>query len=56
MENRLEMALIKLNEAVGKNKLLRDSIDNLRRERCVFEQARTWARAARRASTLVHTW
>jgi hypothetical protein len=39
LENRLEMSLIKLNEAVGKNKLLRDDIDNLRRERCVFEQA-----------------
>ncbi len=40
LENRLEMSLIKLNEAVGKNKLLRDDIDNLRRERCVFDQAR----------------
>ena len=39
-ENKLEMALIKLNEAVGKNKLLREDIDNLRRERCVFDQAR----------------
>jgi len=39
LENRLESAHIKLNEAVGRNKLLRDEIDNLRRERCVFDQA-----------------
>jgi hypothetical protein len=40
LENRLEISLVKLNEAMGKNKLIRDDIDNLRRERCVFEQVR----------------
>jgi hypothetical protein len=38
LENKLEMSLVKLNEAVGKNKVLREDIDNLRRERCVFDQ------------------
>jgi hypothetical protein len=45
LENKLEMSYIKLNEAMGRNKLIREDIDNLRRERCVFEQAR--CRAAR---------
>jgi hypothetical protein len=40
LENKLEMSYIKLNEAMGRNKLIREDIDNLRRERCVFEQAR----------------
>jgi len=38
LENKLEMSYIKLNEAMGRNKLIREDIDNLRRERCVFEQ------------------
>ena len=40
LENKLEMSYIKLNEAMGRNKLIREDIDNLRRERCVFEQVR----------------
>jgi len=40
LENKVEAALIKLNEAVGRNKLLRESIDNLRLERVVFDQVR----------------
>lgn len=43
LENKLEMSYIKLNEAMGRNKLIREDIDNLRRERCVFEQARVAA-------------
>lgn len=37
LENRLEKASIKFNEAISENKLLRDKIDDLRRERVVFE-------------------
>eukprot|EP01035_Chromulina_nebulosa_P020046 gene20046-26026_t len=37
LENRLEKALIKFNEAVAQNKTYRDKIDDLRRERVVFE-------------------
>ncbi len=37
LENRLDKALIKFNEALAHNKLLRESIDNLRRERVVFD-------------------
>jgi len=37
LENRLDKALIKFNEAISHNKKLRDSIDDLRRERVVFE-------------------
>ena len=48
LENKLEMSYIKLNEAMGRNKLIREDIDNLRRERCVFEQVR--CRAAPRAA------
>lgn len=40
LENKLEAALIKLNEAVGRNKVLRDNIDHLRRERVTFDQVR----------------
>lgn len=43
LENKLEMSFIKLNEAMGRNKLIREDIDNLRRERCVFEQVRAAA-------------
>lgn len=37
LENRLEKALIKFNEAIAHNKTLRDNIDDLRRERVVYE-------------------
>lgn len=37
LENRLDKALIKFNEALAHNKQLRESIDNLRRERVVFD-------------------
>jgi hypothetical protein len=37
LENRLEKALVKFNEAISQNKSLRDKIDDLRRERVVFE-------------------
>eukprot|EP00606_Chrysophyceae_sp_TOSAG23-5_P001126 GSChrysophyteH2.ASY1.ANO1.159.1 assembled CDS len=37
LENRLEKALVKFNEAISVNKTLRDQIDDLRRERVVFE-------------------
>eukprot|EP00605_Chrysophyceae_sp_TOSAG23-4_P000435 GSChrysophyteH1.ASY1.ANO1.492.1 assembled CDS len=37
LENRLEKALVKFNEAIANNKGLRDQIDDLRRERVVFE-------------------
>lgn len=37
LENRLDKALTKYNEAVSHNKSLRDNIDDLRRERVVFE-------------------
>lgn len=38
LENRLEKALVKYNEALGKNKKLKEEIDSLRRERLVFDQ------------------
>ncbi|GAQ87539.1 hypothetical protein KFL_003590130 [Klebsormidium nitens] len=38
LENRLDKALVKYNEAVAHNKALRENIDNLRRERLVFDQ------------------
>jgi len=37
LENRLDKALVKYNEALGHNKKLRETIDNLRRERIVFD-------------------
>lgn len=37
LENRLDKSLIKFNEAISHNKSLRDQIDDLRRERVVFE-------------------
>lgn len=37
LENRLDKSLVKFNEAIAHNKKLRDSIDDLRRERVVFE-------------------
>jgi hypothetical protein len=37
LENRLDKALVKFNEALAHNKSLRESIDNLRRERVVFD-------------------
>ena len=37
LENRVEKALIKFNESIAHNKKLRDEIDDLRRERVVFE-------------------
>lgn len=37
LENRLDKSLIKFNEASANNKKLRDQIDDLRRERVVFE-------------------
>jgi hypothetical protein len=38
LENRLDKALVKFNEALAFNKKLREEIDNLRRERVVFDQ------------------
>jgi len=38
LENRLDKTLKKFNEALSHNKKLRDDIDNLRRERVVFDQ------------------
>jgi len=37
LENRLDKAEVKYNEALGHNKKLRETIDNLRRERAVFD-------------------
>lgn len=37
LENRLDKALVKFNEALAHNKRLRESIDSLRRERVVFD-------------------
>ena len=37
LENRLEMANQKFNEAIAKNKKLRENIDSLRRERVIFD-------------------
>lgn len=37
LEHRLHRALIKFNEAIAANKELREEIDNLRRERVVFD-------------------
>ena len=37
LENRLDKALVKFNEALAHNKHLRETIDNLRRERVVFD-------------------
>lgn len=37
LENRLDKALTKFNEALANNKELRDTIDGLRRERVVFD-------------------
>lgn len=37
LENRLDKSLVKFNEAISHNKSLRDKIDDLRRERVVFE-------------------
>lgn len=37
LENRLDKALVKFNEALAHNKRLRDTIDDLRRERVVFD-------------------
>ena len=37
LENRLDKALIKFNAALAQNKELRDTIDNFRRERVVFD-------------------
>lgn len=37
LENRLDKALVKYNEALGHNKKLRETIDNLRRDRAVFD-------------------
>lgn len=37
LENRLDKSLMKFNEAISHNSTLRDTIDDLRRERVVFE-------------------
>jgi chromosome segregation ATPase len=37
LENKLDKALVKLNEANTNNKLLRETIENLRRERQIFD-------------------
>ena len=38
LENRLDKALKRYNEALANNKRLRENIDNLRRERLVYDQ------------------
>jgi chromosome segregation ATPase len=38
LENRLDKALVKFNDALAYNKQLREQIDNLRRERVVFDE------------------
>lgn len=37
LENRLDKATVRYNEILGKNKLLKDKIDDLRRERIIFD-------------------
>ena len=37
LENRLDQALVKFNQALAQNKSLRETIDDLRRERVVFD-------------------
>lgn len=37
LENRLDKSLVKFNEALAQNKVLREDIDNLRRERVAFD-------------------
>ncbi|ETV70674.1 hypothetical protein H257_13782 [Aphanomyces astaci] len=37
LENRLDKSLVKFNEALAQNKILREEIDNLRRERMIFD-------------------
>ncbi|EFC38551.1 hypothetical protein NAEGRDRAFT_81548 [Naegleria gruberi] len=37
LENRLDKALVKFNESLTENKVLRDQIENLRKERVVFD-------------------
>ncbi|CEG46949.1 uncharacterized protein PHALS_03618 [Plasmopara halstedii] len=37
LENRLDKSLMKFNETLAQNKVLREEIDNLRRERVVFD-------------------
>jgi chromosome segregation ATPase len=37
LENRLDKSLVKFNEALAHNKAMRENIDNLRRERVVFD-------------------
>lgn len=37
LENRLDKALVKFNQSLASNKALRETIDNLRRERVVFD-------------------
>jgi len=37
LENRLEKSLVKHNEGLAKNKMLRENIDELRKERVVFD-------------------
>mmetsp|Transcript_12144 Transcript_12144/g.42918 ORF Transcript_12144/g.42918 Transcript_12144/m.42918 type:complete len:536 (-) Transcript_12144:45-1652(-) len=37
LENRLDQALVKFNQALARNKSLREAIDDLRRERVVFD-------------------
>jgi chromosome segregation ATPase len=47
LENRLDKALVKFNEALAHNKRLRETIDDLRRERVVFDNIYRKARARR---------
>ena len=37
LKNRLDKALVKFNQALTRNKHLRENIDNLRRERVMFD-------------------
>jgi hypothetical protein len=55
LDNQLEKALVRLNEAVNRNKLLREDIDHLRKERLVFDTARSAALLRVAQLLTVHT-
>lgn len=41
LENRLEKANSKFNESIAQNKVMREDIDNLRKEKVIFENVYT---------------
>ena len=48
LENRLDQALVKFNQSLAQNKKLREDIDDLRRERVVFDSIYRKLEGARR--------